>query len=103
MIFDRRIVVERSTETVNVVGDRVDTWATLLTIWASSDYKGGKEEYESAEKTAIGERKFTVRYSAASSVTEKDRILYNSQYFDIRAINEIGRRDYLEFICDVRK
>jgi len=31
---DRRITVERYTTSTNAYGERVQTWSTLLTVWA---------------------------------------------------------------------
>lgn len=99
--LDRRITLETYTTTKNSYGEEEKTWSTLATVWAKIDYSGGTEDFEADKNTAIGRVRFSIRHR--TDVTEQTRILYESEYYDILAINEIGRREGLELITEVRK
>ena len=92
--MDRRITIETLTATRGLSGAQKRSWATLATVWAEEmDYSSGGEFYEANEKTAINKTKFRVRY--LSTITETERILYDSNYYDILHIKVIGRKRYM--------
>ena len=91
--LDRRITIQTLTATRGASGAQKRTWATLVTVWAEINYKAGGEVYEAKEKTAINKVKFRVRY--LSTITETERILYDSNYYDILHIEVIGRNRYM--------
>ena len=41
---DRRITVQRATETTNDYGEKAATWATLITVWAELMKTSGMKE-----------------------------------------------------------
>lgn len=90
--LDRRIRIEQYTEVVDTWGQRTQVWSTLANVWANVLYESGEEKYEADQKVAVRLTKFIVRYSSAYN--EKLRVVYNSEYYDIRSIEEIGRKDY---------
>jgi len=86
------VVIEKPTNTADAYGQKVPTWATHRTVWARIAYENGDEGYEADQKVATRVVKFFVRYD--STITEKMRVNYNG-YYDILAIEEIGRGRYL--------
>jgi SPP1 family predicted phage head-tail adaptor len=90
--MDRRIEIQVLTATRGASGGQKRTWAELATVWAEVDYKGGSEVYEAKEKTAINRVKFRIRYLA--TVTEENRISYDSNFYDITHIEVLGRNCY---------
>lgn len=91
--LDRRITIQQATTASDVFGEQVETWSTYRKVWAKLSYESGNEFFEADQKTAVRTVKFTVRYD--SSITEVMRISYNSAYYDIRSIEEVGRNRYL--------
>ena len=93
--LDRRIRVERFTETVNAYGDREKTWAELITVWAALDMKRTRSLQESIQKTTETTKQrmqWRIRYSPDSSgITAMDRIVYNGKVQDIIGVQEMGR------------
>lgn len=87
--LDRKIVIEQSTSTRNDHGEDVYVWTVFLTLFASVKKAGGKENSEGGKDTATNRKKFKVRFFP--SITEKMRIDYNGDKYDIEEIQELGR------------
>jgi len=100
---DRRITIQRATETTNGYGEKVATWATLITVWAElQKTSGAKEAIASRQDTATKQLVFKIRSSTDSrAVTTKDRLVYDGKYFDITGIEEQGRNDQLLIMCQL--
>lgn len=81
-----RIVIESLSEAQSTSGHPAQSWSTLATVWAAVDYRQlpSDEKEMTGRKVAEQVVLFTVRYR--SDVTEKHRISYNSQYYDITSI-----------------
>lgn len=102
--LDRRIEIQRATGAKDSAGygQLVEDWETLYCCWAKLEnpLAGNTEKIFGDLETAVTRALFTIRYR--DGLTEKDRIVYNSQNYDIMNIHEIGRRAYLLLICEKR-
>ena len=98
---DRRITIERATASLNAYGEEALSWATLITVWAELQKTSGlNESISDRQDTATQTLNFKIRSSTDSrAVTTKDRVLYDSKYYDIQGIEEIGRLDQLVLNC----
>lgn len=92
--LDRRIVLQRCTETQTDYGELIRTWSNLGTVWANVNFRGGSEGFEAEQLTANTQIIFTIRY--VSYLQPKDRIYYNSKYYDILNIIELDRKCYMQ-------
>ena len=75
------------------------TWTTYATPWAEKVDKKGREFFAGgviAEGTSI----FRIWYD--SGITTAMRVYYDSKYWDIKSISEIGFKDGQELICTVQ-
>ena len=98
---DRRITVERYTTSTNAYGERVQTWSTLLTVWAEL-MKTGEGMTERISTMPIQRVRFKVRSSSDSrGIKADDRVVYNSKYYNIQGIEEVGRQDQLVLLCQI--
>tara|TARA_B100000780_G_C20906189_1_gene360688 strand:- start:43 stop:357 length:315 start_codon:yes stop_codon:yes gene_type:complete len=99
--LDRKITLQnRTVGSTNAFGEPVVTFPTLSVVYASIDDRGGKEKEEAEKDTAIGKAVFIIRFRTDVSTTTQ--ISYNSEIYDIRAINEHGRKRFLELITEKR-
>ena len=101
---DRRITVERYTTTTNDYGERVQTWATLLTVWGElmKTGEGMTERITTDQDMPVQRLRFKIRSSSDSrGIKSDDRVLYNSKYYNIQGIEEIGRQDQLVLLCQI--
>ena len=100
--LDRRIVIEEPTVTQNTYGEQISSWSTYRTVWAKMEWKGGSEKEETERMTATSKVCFFIR-NLDISITEQNRILYDSKYYVINVINEIeGREAFLELETTIR-
>ena len=101
---DRRITVERYTTSTNAYGERVQTWSTLLTVWAElmKTGEGMTERISTNQDMPIQRVRFKVRSSSDSrGIKSDDRVLYDSKYYNIQGIEEVGRQDQLVLLCQI--
>lgn len=90
--LDRRIVVQRRTETVSPSGAVSATWTDLLSVAAEV-----REQTADEVATGFGEAEnetvvFVVRWHPAP-ITTADRIVYSGRTYNLKQITEIGRRE----------
>jgi SPP1 family predicted phage head-tail adaptor len=97
--MDRRIVIETPTETQDSTGAAVATWTTLATVWAEVRPMTGKETFTADQVLGDATSIFIIRYR--SDITDKMRISYGGNYYDIRYAREIGRREGLEITAQI--
>lgn len=87
----RRIVIQRTTQTVGARGGITDTWATWKTRWARVEPISGGETFTDERERALRQLTFQIRYT--SGVKPKDRISWNSRTFDILRVLNIDERN----------
>lgn len=97
--MDRQIIIQRVTETRDSIGGLVETWSTLVSLWAQEIPVGGSEALRAGRTTATETSKFVSWYYAG--ITSKDRISYNSKIWNIVNLREIGLREGLEITAEV--
>jgi len=94
--LDRRIVIQNNTQSQLGNGEPVDSWSTFVTLWATAEFglkKAEGEDYEAGQLTASNTVGFKVRYYPG--ITEQMRISYDSTYYNITHIEEVGRERFL--------
>ena len=88
--MDRLITIEHISSTSRGTnGEVIPTWATLTTLWANYQPKAGNESAESSEFVGKQQASFTCHYY--SGITQANRILWNSEYWNIKSVQEIVR------------
>jgi len=99
--FDQRIVLGSYTEEPDSFGQPIETWVPFKTLWAKFKPLMGEERfYASAlhsKRTAV----FTVRYFP--EMHEEMLILYQTLYWKITGVSEIGRRLWWDISAEVMK
>jgi SPP1 family predicted phage head-tail adaptor len=93
--LDRKITVQRASETRNAYNEIEPVWADLFTVWASKKTQSGREALQAEQVVASNTVVFAIRYKA---ITTKDRVIFEGQTYDITSLNELGRREGLEII-----
>jgi SPP1 family predicted phage head-tail adaptor len=98
--LDRRVVIQTYTVAKDSYGQAVKTWATHTTVQASMNYDTGAEGETANEQVATSKVRWVIRY--LSTVTEKMRIYYGSDYYYIEQVKILGRLQYMELITEKR-
>lgn len=101
--LDRRITIQTPTETQDSYGEPVITWSDLTTVWASVTPSSSQtgEQFEADQVHAQRASVFRIRFNR--NVTEKHRIVYDSDNYDILQIVEGGRREWQDITAVVRE
>lgn len=92
--LDRRISIQRATESVNDYGERELSWSTAFVIWAALEIKrtGSSESITDNAQNTKQTAEWTIRHSSqAATITAADRIEYNGAIWSIVAVHELGR------------
>ncbi|WEJ14222.1 phage head closure protein [Sinorhizobium prairiense] len=92
--LDRRISIERETETVKPSGSVAKAWATVATVWAEIVQQTASEFLTGFGEAENGTMIFRVRW--IPGLTTADRVTYAGKVYDLKEITELGRRDGLE-------
>lgn len=101
--LERRIVLERFTETRDAYNEPVKTWATLATRSASYEPIRDSERFRAGETAANASARFIIRHSAAvADLNPKDRLTFEGVAHDILNVKEIGRREGIEITTAAR-
>lgn len=94
-----RIQVHYATETINTGGERLQTWYSLATVWAATDYNllRSKEDEKGGQETTQQAVIFTVRHR--TDIREEMRVYFDSRLYDIEAISRSNDRQYMNLRC----
>lgn len=98
--LDRRITIQRATETKDEFNNPVETWADVATVWAEARPMRGAERFQAQEIAGAAVMTFVLRYRA--DVTVRDRISYDGMTWAIRDVRKAGRRVATEIDCTAR-
>lgn len=95
--MDRQAELQSKAATASTNGERAGAWTTYETVWATVRETPAREiiagNTEQAQKTLI----LFIYYH--SSVTERHRVLFEGDAYDIENIREIGYREGMELRC----
>jgi len=93
--LDRKVVIEQPTYAVSDdTNDKyVSTWATYKTCWAGWVHRQSQEAFESGQIVAVDTYEWKLRYYDAPAVKMDMRISYDSDYYYIVGIKELGRKE----------
>lgn len=101
--LDRKIILQRFTETRDAYNEPVKTWATLATRSASYEPLSDGERFRAGETAANASARFVIRYSAAvADLDPKDRLTFGGVVYQILHVKEIGRREGIEITAAAR-
>ena len=91
--LDRRIVIQSKSVARNAYNETINTWSTFLTVWSNPVQMDGKEQTTEDNRTTDRMVTFRVRYNG--TITSAMRIIWESNYYKIEDIKEVGRQDGL--------
>lgn len=96
MNYDRKITIEQPIRIKDGFGAEVESWDAFAVVWANVNHKGGREGFYARQIVAEGIVVFKIRYT--SGVTPLMRVNYDGVIYNITAVAEGGRREYLEIV-----
>lgn len=97
--LDRRITfVDKSAECENKWGELVPCEREIATVWAKVEELRGKEKLKAGKDYATMDIQVICRYR--DDITTDMIIEYEGRELEIKSIIELGRRRYLEIMCE---
>jgi len=98
--LDKRITIQQRTVTADDWNHSVVSYADIQTVWASVNFRSGRETQTAEQRVNVDRVFFTIRPNDNVSVT--DRISYAGGFYDIESIETIGRGCGLRLITSKR-
>lgn len=100
--MDRRITIQQRTLVENFYGEKTEQWTNLASTWAKADFPVSSSDEKISDGVQTGHLKviFTIRFR--TGITELNRIVFNSQNYDIQFVQNTARNNYL-VITAIRK
>ncbi len=99
--MDRRITIDRQTETVKPSGDVSKVWTPIAVVWAEIIQQSATEFFTGFGEAETGSIIFRTRYHPG--ITTADRVTYNGSAYGLKEIKELGRYEALELRGEVLK
>ncbi len=95
--LDKTITIQRRGEVIDDYGTVTEGWTDLVTVRAQVIQQSAEEFLKSAgtsEQTA-----FVFRIRHREGLATADRVSFQGDFFDLKEIKELGRRDGLDLRC----
>ncbi len=100
---NRRIAILRSSTTRNDLNEPIETWPTLLTVWASYEPVSDGEKLRAGEIYADKMARFQILQSTATrTIDPRDRIQYDGSTWDIIGVKSMGFNVGIEITAKAR-
>lgn len=93
--LDRRISIQANTPVQDETGEEIASWSEITdgAVWAKIEQGRGRQRFITDHELNTHAIVFKLRHR--SDFDTEDRIVYNSENYDIEAIEEIGRSEGL--------
>src|SRR5262245_10310740 len=98
--LNRRVTLQRATETVMPSGSVTTAWTELKTVWAELVDATANEATAGFAEAETIKRTFRIRWLPDVEITTADRLTYAGGAYNIRDVHEIGWRVGLELRCE---
>ncbi|KKN14048.1 hypothetical protein LCGC14_1000130 [marine sediment metagenome] len=100
--LNNRITIQADTGTKNSVGQKIESWGTLATVWGRVRSLTGSERFAAQQLVVELSYEITIRFR--TDINETHRIvLTDGQTLDIQsAFDPDGRRRELKILCKER-
>jgi SPP1 family predicted phage head-tail adaptor len=88
--YNRRVVLQRRLDTLDVYGQRSTGWGTIGTVWARVHLMGATQTVNGITQERAIDALITIRHQPALVVDGDWRVLYGGRQYDV-----IGARDVM--------
>ena len=96
--LDQRVTFRRQTSQQDELGQLINTWVTLGTVWAAVEPQAGREFVAAGAAQSELTTKIRIRYRPG--VTTGDRVLHDGRVYDIQSVIDYrSARRELVLLC----
>jgi SPP1 family predicted phage head-tail adaptor len=94
--LDRRVTLERATETDDGYATEVSGWQTIASVWAKLVPISGAEMVAAGETAAFNRVRLKIRRDSLwSDLNSADRLTFEDRNYNILSVRSEGRSFYL--------
>lgn len=94
-----RVQIQQQSATQDAVGQPINTWTTVATVWADIRHQRGMEIVKSDMQMSMLKASIRIRYRAG--VTPAMRVVHSTGTYQILAVSpDVNSKDYLDLICE---
>lgn len=100
--LDTPVDLQYFTTAADAYGGLTKTWTTYTSPKARVEYAstGSGEAFDKHVNLSVLRVEFTIRWVTSRTVSVKDRIVLESENYDIIKIEQLGRRRYLKITAE---
>lgn len=97
--LDQRVTLRDLAGAVDSIGQPVQTWVDVATLWANVRYNSGAESIKADADTSVVKASIRLRYR--SDVVASMRVVHGGTVFEIKAVLPNRRKGYVDLVCEV--
>lgn len=97
--LNHRVTIQARTSGQDEIGQPVETWADVATVWASVAYLSGLQAIKAGADVSILKASVRIRYR--TGLDAGMRITHGAVVFDIKAVLPDARKQYVDLVCEV--
>lgn len=99
-LLNSRVTVQQQSAAQDALGQPVNTWSTLATVWADVRHTSGIEAIKDNAIASVARASIRVRYR--SGITTAMRVVHGSTTYNIVAVlPDVGGKEYVDLACEV--
>jgi SPP1 family predicted phage head-tail adaptor len=96
--LSHRITLKECVAGQDTIGQPINTWADVATVWASILHQKGIEAIKAGADTSIVQASIRIRYRVG--ITAAMRVHYGSTVYQIKAVLPHGK-EHIDLVCEV--
>ena len=95
-----KVTIQAKADTVDAIGQPVNTWIDVATVWADIRYLSGLESIKSDADVSIA--KVSIRVLYIADIKPSMRVVYEGVIYHIKAVLPYGKV-YIDLACEVQQ
>lgn len=97
--LDKRIRLEQRIAGQDALGQPMESWALVTTLWASIRHASGLQTIKAGVDASIVRASIRIRYRA--DVDANQRVVHGGVIYGIQAVLPNQREGYIDLVCEV--
>ena len=98
--LDRRLTIQSLQTVLDGVGQPIETWSTVATVWGRIMPQPRGERFQAQQIVGHAMTTFRIRYR--TGITVKHRVLFDGKTWDVSDIRLVGRKQALDLDASAR-
>lgn len=96
--LDKRVSIKAQGPTQDALGQPVQSWQVVATVWGNVRYASGVESIKADAVTSIAKASIRIRHRVG--LTSAMRAEVGGAVFEIKAVLPASRQGYLDLVCE---